>query len=54
VKRQRLEEKADQLRLCKENTVWEEVEEVADDYDYQRMLEAVQAESLKMAAMDNQ
>ncbi|CAO3568836.1 unnamed protein product [Mortierella alpina] len=54
VKRQRREEKADQLRLFKENAVWEEAEEAADDYEYQRMLEAVQVESLKMAAMNNQ
>ncbi|CAO3564586.1 unnamed protein product [Mortierella alpina] len=54
VKRQRREEKADQLRLCKENAIWEEAEEAADDYEYQRMLEAFQAESLKMAAMNNQ
>lgn len=54
LQKERREEKTDQRRLHKENTVWEEAEAAADDYEYQQMLKTVQAESLRMAAMNTQ
>ncbi|KAI1321567.1 hypothetical protein EDD11_003047 [Mortierella claussenii] len=48
------EEKADQRRLNRQNRVWENAEAVADKYEYQQMLKAVEAESLKMTAKNTQ
>ncbi|KAG0304179.1 hypothetical protein BGZ99_002483, partial [Dissophora globulifera] len=52
LQKERRQEKADQRRLQKENTFWEEAEAAVDDYEYQQMLKTVQAESLRMAAMN--
>ncbi|KAF9947163.1 hypothetical protein BGZ70_002841 [Mortierella alpina] len=54
LQRERREEKADQRRLDKENSIWEDVEAIAEEQEYQDVLKAAQAESLKMAAMNAQ
>ncbi|KAF9271883.1 hypothetical protein BGZ68_002940, partial [Mortierella alpina] len=51
---ERREEKADQRRLRKDNSVWEDAEAAAEDYQYEHMLKTVQAESLRMAAMNSE
>ncbi|KAG0343520.1 hypothetical protein BG005_002334, partial [Podila minutissima] len=43
------EDKADLELLDNQNREWEEAEAVADEYDYQQILKAVEIESQKMA-----
>ena len=41
------EEKADKKRLARENKEWEEVEAVADEYEFQELLKRLQDEALE-------
>jgi hypothetical protein len=47
------EDRADQELLKRQNREREVAEAAADDYEYQAMLEAVKADSLRMIAMNS-
>lgn len=46
------EEKEDQKCLHRQNIAWEEAEAVADEYDYQQILRAIEVDSQRMVAMN--